>query len=61
MLYVDDILLATNDTNLLAETKQILCNHFDRRDLVRLLLFWASRLFEIRLIMCCSNLREPIL
>ena len=28
VLYVDDILLATNDTNMLIETKQILFNHF---------------------------------
>ena len=28
VMYVDYILLATNDTNLLVETKQMLCNHF---------------------------------
>ena len=28
VLYVDDILLATNDTDLSVETKQILFNHF---------------------------------
>ena len=33
VLYVDDILLATNDTNLLAETKQMLGKHFDMKDL----------------------------
>ena len=33
VLYVDDILLATNDTYLLVETKQMLCNHFDMKDL----------------------------
>ena len=33
VLYVDDILLATNDTNLLVEAKQMLCNHFDMKDL----------------------------
>ena len=33
VLYVDDILLATNDTDLLAKTKQMLCNHFDMKDL----------------------------
>ena len=33
VLYVDDILLAANDTNLLIETKQLLFNHFDMKDL----------------------------
>ena len=33
VLYVDDILLATNDTNLLVETKQLLFSHFDTKDL----------------------------
>ena len=33
VLYVDDILLATNDTNMLVETKQLLSNHFDIKDL----------------------------
>ena len=33
MLYVDDILLATNDTDLLVEPKQMLCNHSDMKDL----------------------------
>ena len=33
VLYVDDILPATNDTGLLAETKQLLFSHFDMKDL----------------------------
>ena len=33
VLYVDDILLATNDTGMLVETKQMLCNHFDMKNL----------------------------
>ena len=32
-LYVDDILLATNDTDLLIETKQLLFSHSDMKDL----------------------------
>ena len=32
VLYVYDILLATNDTNLLIETKQLLFSHFDMKD-----------------------------
>jgi hypothetical protein len=33
VLYVDDILLASNDKNLLSETKQLLSYHFDMKDL----------------------------
>ena len=33
VLYVDDILLTANDTNMLVETKHILFSHFDRKDL----------------------------
>ena len=33
VLYVDDILLVTNDTNLLVETKQLLFSRFDMKDL----------------------------
>ena len=32
VLYVDDILLAINDNDLLAETKQLLFSHFDIKD-----------------------------
>ena len=33
VLYVDDILLAANDTNLLVETNQLLFSHFDMKDI----------------------------
>ena len=33
VLYVDDILLATNDIDMLIETKQLLFSHFDMKDL----------------------------
>ena len=33
VLYVDDILLPSNDTNLLVETKQLLFSHFYMKDL----------------------------
>ena len=33
VLYVDDILLATNDANLLVEIKRLLFSHFDVKDL----------------------------
>ena len=33
VLYVDDILLVANDTDMLVETKQLLFSHFDMKDL----------------------------
>ena len=33
VLYVDDVLLAANDTDLVVETKQLLFSHFDMKDL----------------------------
>ena len=33
VLYVDEILFATNDTDLLIDTKQLLFIHFDMKDL----------------------------
>ena len=33
VLYVDDILLASNDINMLRETKRFLFRHFDMKDL----------------------------
>ena len=33
VLFVDDILLVTNDTDLLVETKQLLFSHFDVKNL----------------------------
>ena len=33
VLFVDDILLAINDNDLLAKTKQLLFSHFDIKDL----------------------------
>ena len=33
VLYVDDILLASNNSDLLSETKQLLSSHFDMKDL----------------------------
>lgn len=32
VLYVDDILLTSNGTNLLIETNQFLFEHFDKKD-----------------------------
>ena len=33
VLYVDDILLTANDTDLLVKTKQLLFSHFEMKDL----------------------------
>ena len=33
VLYIDDILLAANDTDILVETKKLLFSHFDMKDL----------------------------
>ena len=33
VLYIDDILLPANDTDLLVETTQLLFSHFDMKDL----------------------------
>ena len=33
VLYVDDILLVANDTDMLVETKQLFLSHFDMKDL----------------------------
>ena len=35
VLYINDILLATNDTSLLHETKRFLSNNFKMVDLIR--------------------------
>ena len=45
VLYVDDILLTTNDTDLLVETKQLLFSHFDIKDLGK-----ASYAFGIQIL-----------
>ena len=33
VLYIDDILLTSNDLNMLTETKQMLAQHFEMKDL----------------------------
>ena len=50
VLYVDDILLATDDTDLLVETKQFLFNYFDMKDLGKHLMSLAYRYFAIDLV-----------
>ena len=41
VLYVDDISLAANDTNMLVKTKHILFNHFDIKDLGGSILYFG--------------------
>ena len=45
VLYIDDILLATNDIDLLVETNQLLFSHFDIKDLGE-----ASYVLEIQIL-----------
>ena len=45
VLYVDDILLTTNGTDLLIETKKLLFSHFDMKDLRE-----ASYVFGIQIL-----------
>ncbi|XP_024021325.1 uncharacterized protein LOC112091563 [Morus notabilis] len=49
VLYVDDILLASNDTDLLFRTKQVLFSHFDMKILAKPLMFWKYKSFETEL------------
>ena len=48
VLYVDDILLSADDTNLLVETKQLSFSHFDMKDLGEA--SWAYKYFAIDLV-----------
>ena len=61
VLYVDDILLASNDSDLLIETKHMLSTHFDMKDLGE-----ASYVLGIKILRDRANgvlncLKEPIL
>ena len=47
ILYVDDILLIGNDTGFLNSIKGYLNKNFSMKDLVKLLIYWASRSIEI--------------
>ena len=49
VLYLDDILLTANDTDLLVETKQLLFSHFDMKDLGEASYVLAYRYFTIDL------------
>ena len=49
VLYIDDILLATNDIGLLHETKRFLSNQFEMKDLCDASFFWEFKYIEIAL------------
>jgi hypothetical protein len=61
VLYVDDILLATNDKGLLHEVKQFLSKNFDMKDMVRHLMSLALRSIETDFEASWVCLRKPIL
>lgn len=46
VLYVDDILVTSNNSDLLAETKQLLFDHFDMKDFGKLLMCLGFKSFE---------------
>ena len=50
VLYVDDILLASNDFDLLIETKQMLSTHFDMKDISE-----ASYVLDIKILRDRAN------
>ena len=50
VLYVDDILLTSIDTNLLVETKQLFFSYFDMKDHGKHIKSWAYRYFAIDLV-----------
>ena len=43
VLYVNDILLTSNDVDFLHETTQMLTTHFDMKDYGNVFFFWALR------------------
>jgi len=48
-LYVDDILLATNDVGLLSEIKKFLSNNFEMKDMVEAYYVIGIKIFHDRL------------
>ena len=50
VLYVNDILLITNDIDLLVETKQLLFSHFDMKDLGEASYVLGNKYFAIDLV-----------
>ena len=50
VLYVDDVLFAANDIDMLVETKQFLFSHFEMKDLGKHLMSRVYRYFAIDLV-----------
>ena len=48
VLYIDDILLPTNDIDLLIEPKQLLFSHFDMKDIVEASYFLGIQILRDR-------------
>ncbi|KAM1211662.1 hypothetical protein ACFX2G_003380 [Malus domestica] len=44
LVYVDDVILASNDLPFIEKTKEFLANKFKLKDLGKLKYFWASKL-----------------
>ena len=61
VLYVDNILLASNDSDLLIKTKHMLSTHFDMKDLGEASYVLGIKIFHGRLMECLNCLKEPIL
>ena len=61
VLYVDDILLASNNPDLLIETKHMLSTHFDMKDLGEASYVLGIKILHGRLMECLNCLKEPIL
>jgi hypothetical protein len=56
VLYVDDILLIANDTELLLKTKHILSSHFDMKILEKSLMYWAYKFLTCNLVLLEKHL-----
>ncbi len=56
VLYVDDILLAENDTGLLLETKHMLSSQFDLKILEKPLMYWAYKFLICNLVLLEKHL-----
>ena len=56
VLYVDDILLAENDTELLLETKHMLSSQFDLKILEKPLMYWAYKFLICNLVLLEKHL-----